>query len=49
MAGSNTAPALFVLKLPVALARMPGKIIFGSGGRVKILLALMLVNATMAE
>ncbi len=26
MAGSILAPALFVLKLPVALAKMPGKI-----------------------
>jgi hypothetical protein len=27
MAGSMLAPALFILKLPVALAQMPGKII----------------------
>jgi hypothetical protein len=49
MAGSILAPALFVLNLPVALARMPGKIAFGSGGRVKILLVCALVNAMMAE
>jgi hypothetical protein len=30
--GSMLAPALFVLNLPVALARAPGKIIFGSIG-----------------
>ncbi len=35
MAGSILAPALFVLKLPVALARLPGKIEFGSEGRVE--------------
>jgi hypothetical protein len=29
------APALFVLNLPVALARAPGKIAYGSGGRVE--------------
>jgi hypothetical protein len=29
------APSLFVLNLPVALARAPGKIAFESGGRVK--------------
>jgi hypothetical protein len=29
------APALFVLNLPVALARAPGKIVFRSGGRVE--------------
>jgi hypothetical protein len=48
-AGSILAPALFVLNLPVALARAPGKIVYGSGRRVKILLAWTLVNATMAE
>jgi hypothetical protein len=47
--GSIMAPALFILKLTVALARMPGKISFGSGGRVKILLAWTLVDATMAQ
>ncbi len=35
MAGSILAPTLFVLKLPVALARTPGKIAFGSGGMVE--------------
>ncbi len=34
-AGSILAPALFVLYLPVALARAPGKITYGSGGRVE--------------
>ena len=34
-AGRTLAPALFVLDLPVALARAPGKIAFGSGGRVE--------------
>jgi hypothetical protein len=35
VARSILAPALFVLKFPVALARVPGKIAFGSGGRVE--------------
>ncbi len=35
MAGSILAPLLFVLKLPVALDRTPGRIAFGSGGRVE--------------
>ncbi len=35
MVGSILAPAFLVLKLPVALARAPGKIAFGSGGRVE--------------
>ncbi len=34
-AGRVLAPALFVLYLPVALARVPGKIAFRSGGRVE--------------
>jgi hypothetical protein len=34
MARSILVPVLFLLKLPVALARTPGKIAFGSGGRV---------------
>jgi hypothetical protein len=38
MAGWVYAPAFFVLKLPVALARAPDKIASGSGGWVKILL-----------
>ncbi len=29
------ASSLFVLSLPVALARAPGKIAYGSGGRVE--------------
>ncbi len=33
--GSILAPALFVLNLPVALARVPGKIAYGSRGRVE--------------
>ncbi len=33
--GSILAPTLFVLNLPVALARAPGKITYGSGGRVE--------------
>jgi hypothetical protein len=32
MLGSILAPTIFDLKLHVALARMPGKIPFGSGG-----------------
>ncbi len=35
MAGSILAPTLFVLKLPVALARAPGKTTYGSGRRVE--------------
>jgi hypothetical protein len=35
MEGSILAPTLFVIKLHVALARMPGRIAFGSGGRVE--------------
>jgi hypothetical protein len=35
IAGTVLAPALFVLKFPVALTRAPGKITYGSGGRVK--------------
>ncbi len=35
MAGSILALALFVLKLPEALARAPGKITHGSGGWVE--------------
>jgi hypothetical protein len=34
-AESILAPTLFVLNLPVALARGPGKIAYGSGGRVE--------------
>ncbi len=34
-AGSILVPALFVLNLPLALARAPDKIAFGSGGRVE--------------
>ncbi len=34
-AGSILAPALFVLNLPVAMARAPSEIAFGSGGRVE--------------
>ncbi len=34
-AGSILAPTLFVLNLPVALARAPGKIADGRGGRVE--------------
>ena len=33
--GSILAPALFVLDLSVALARAPGKIAYGSGGRAE--------------
>ncbi len=33
--GSILAPALFILNLSVALARVPGKIAVGSGGRVE--------------
>ncbi len=33
--GSILAPTLFVLNLPVALARVPGKNTNGSGGRVE--------------
>ncbi len=33
--GSILAPALFVLNLPVTLARAPGKIAYGNGGRVE--------------
>jgi hypothetical protein len=33
--GSILALALFVLYLPVALARAPGKIAYGSGGRAE--------------
>jgi hypothetical protein len=29
------APAFFILELPVAMAGAPGKIVLGSGGRVK--------------
>jgi hypothetical protein len=35
MVGSILDTALFIVKLPVALARVPGKITFGSGGRVE--------------
>ncbi len=35
MVGRMLAPAFYILKLPVALARMPGKIAFRSGGRVE--------------
>jgi hypothetical protein len=35
MAGCILAPTLFVLKFPVALARVPGQIAYGSGGRVE--------------
>ncbi len=31
MVGSILAPVLFVLTLPVALAKAPGKIVHGSG------------------
>jgi hypothetical protein len=34
-AGSILAPNLFVLNLLVALVRAPGKITYGSGGRVE--------------
>ena len=34
-AGRILAPALFDLNLPVALARAPDKIAYGSGGRVE--------------
>ncbi len=34
-AGSILAPSLFVLNLPVALARAPGKIAYISRGRVE--------------
>ncbi len=34
-AESILAPTLFVLKLHVALARTPGKIVFGSRGSVE--------------
>jgi hypothetical protein len=34
-AGRMFAPALFFPNLPVALAIAPGKIVFGSGGRVE--------------
>ncbi len=34
-AGSILAPALLILNLPVALARAPGKISFGSQGRAE--------------
>jgi hypothetical protein len=34
-AGRILAPTLFVLNLPVALARAPGKIAFGSRGKVE--------------
>ncbi len=34
-AGSILAPALFVLNIPVALARAPCNIAFGIGGRVE--------------
>jgi len=48
-AGSIFAPASFILNLPIALARAPGKITYGSGGGVKILLVWTLVDTTMAE
>ncbi len=48
-AESILAPALFILNLPVAQARLPDKITYGSGGRVEDLLALSFVDATMAE
>jgi hypothetical protein len=38
MVGCMLVPALFVLKLPklpVVLARAPGEIVYGSGGRVE--------------
>jgi hypothetical protein len=35
MAGSVLALALYILKLPVPLARAPGIIAFKSGGRVE--------------
>jgi hypothetical protein len=35
VAGRILAPALFILKLPVALARAPGKIAFGRRGRLE--------------
>ncbi len=50
MVGSILASASFVLKLPVALARAPDKIAYGSGGRVEeFTFVWTLVNATMAE
>jgi hypothetical protein len=33
--GSILAPTLFILNLPIALARVPDKITYGSGGRVE--------------
>jgi hypothetical protein len=48
MVGSILAHALFILKLSAALARTPGKILFGSGGRVEDF-ACVDVGATMAE
>ena len=33
--GTILAPSLFVLNLPVALARASGRIAYGSGGRVE--------------
>ncbi len=47
--GIILAPALFVLNLPVALARAPGIIAYGNGGRVEDFACNMLVDATMAE
>ncbi len=35
MGGSILAPTLFVLKLPAALVRAPGKTAYGGGGRVE--------------
>jgi hypothetical protein len=48
-AGSILAPVLSVSNLPVALARVPGKIALEVEGGLKILLAWTLVDATMAE
>jgi hypothetical protein len=48
-AGSILAPALYVLNLPVALARAPGKIAFGSGGRVEDFACVDIIrNSTMS-
>ncbi len=34
--GTIFAPTLFILNVPVALAREPGKMACGSGGRVEV-------------
>ncbi len=40
MVGSILAPNVFVLTLPVALAKAPGKIALGVEGGLKILLCM---------